>query len=100
MTRTRARAGSMFGPHTVLGRLALSRDRLSGDRGSLALAMMISTVGMMLAGLVLPAVILQVKGTKNTADRVRALHAAQSGLDAALAEIRAANDGNGNGLKS
>ncbi|MDQ1644945.1 MAG: hypothetical protein QOJ50_1129 [Cryptosporangiaceae bacterium] len=97
---TRIRIGSMFGPHTVLGRLALSSDRLSGDRGSLPLAMMISTVGMMLAGLVLPAVILQIKGTKNTADRVRALHAAQSGLDAALAEIRAANDGNGNGLKS
>jgi hypothetical protein len=59
--------------------------------------MLISLIGVMLAMLLLPMVIGQAKTTRQLSDRVRSLHAAEAGLEAALANIRAADDGSGNG---
>jgi hypothetical protein len=68
------------------------------DRGSLPLAMLLTLVGMMLSALLIPMVLNQVQSTRVDMHRLRALNAAQAGLDVALGHIRAANDGAGNGV--
>lgn len=67
-------------------------NRLPGcddDRGSLAMAVMAVLVGATLGALILPIVISQNKATQFDISRVRSLHAAQTGLDVALGQIRA-----------
>ena len=59
------------------------------DTGSLPLAMMLTLVGVTLSTLIIPIVIGQVHDTTTTVDRSRGLHAAQAGIDLALAQLRA-----------
>jgi hypothetical protein len=73
------------------------RRRLADDTGSLPMALLLSLVAMSLSALLTPMVLGQVGATRLDARRVHALHAAQSGLDIALGQIRAADDGAGNG---
>ena len=72
--------------------------RLADDRGSLALALLLTLVGISLSALVVPMVVTQIDGTREDTQRIRALHAAQAGIDVAIGHIRAANDGAGNGV--
>ena len=74
------------------------RSFLVNDTGSLALALLLTLVGVSLSALVVPMIVTQVDGTREDTQRIRALHAAQAGLDAAIGHIRAANDGAGNGV--
>jgi hypothetical protein len=74
--------------------------RPGDDTGSMAMAMLLTLVGMTLTAMLLPVVVRQIAATQSTVERSRALHAAQAGLDVALAQIRAANDGNGAGRLS
>jgi hypothetical protein len=67
------------------------------DNGSIAIALLLTLVGMTLSALLVPMVLTQISSTRTDVQRVRALHAAQAGLDVALGHIRAANDGIGNG---
>jgi hypothetical protein len=78
----------------VSGRL----PRRGEDSGVLTLAILLIVVGMMASALMLPTVLRQVKDTRQNVRRVLALHAAQAGLDVALAHIRLANDGSGTGV--
>ena len=67
------------------------------DAGSLALALLLALVGISLTALLVPVVQTQLSTTRSYVARNHALNAAQGGLDVALAHIRAANDGAGNG---
>lgn len=69
------------------------------DTGSLPLAMLLTMVGMSLSALLVPMVINQMTATRTSAERTRALHAAQAGIDAALAHIRAATTSTGDGAE-
>jgi hypothetical protein len=60
------------------------------DEGSMPLAMLLILVSVTLSGLMVPIVLTQLTATSTDARRVRALHAAQAGLDVAMAYIRAA----------
>lgn len=73
------------------------RTDWSDDTGSLALAMLLTLVGTLLSAMLVPLVLNQLNSTRAGVERSRALHAAQSGLDVALGQIRAANDGAGQG---
>jgi hypothetical protein len=78
----------------------VSRRLLRGpadDTGSLALALLLALVGISLTALLVPVVLTQLSTTRSYVKRNHALNAAQGGLDVALAHIRAANDGAGNG---
>jgi hypothetical protein len=68
------------------------------DDGSLALALLLTLVGISLSALLIPMVLTQVTSTREDVQRIHALTAAQAGLDVALGHIRAANDGSGNGV--
>ena len=61
-----------------------------GDRGSLAMVMLVVIVGMGLAALMLPLVLVQTHTTVFDATRSRALQAAESGIDIATGAIRGA----------
>lgn len=67
------------------------------DRGSLPLAMLVSTVGLGLSVFMSMLVMSQLKTTSFEARRIRALHAAQAGLDVGVAQIRAATKINSSG---
>ena len=58
------------------------------DRGSMPLAMLVVMVGVMLSGTLGTIVITQVRSGDFNARRTQALHAAQAGLDAGLAQVR------------
>jgi Ricin-type beta-trefoil lectin domain len=60
------------------------------DRGSIAFAMLAIVVSAALGGLLMPIIITQSHVTRTDTTRVHALHAAQSGIDVVLGEIRAA----------
>lgn len=75
-----------------------SQPRSSDDTGSLALAMLLTLVGVMLSALLLPMVLNQIRSTREEGQRVVALHAAQAGLDVGLGHIRAADNGSGAGV--
>jgi len=62
---------------------------LAGDRGSMPLAMLVVLVGLTLSGTLGTMVISQIRSAGYDSRRVLALHAAQSGLEAGLAQIRA-----------
>lgn len=70
------------------------------DRGSLPMLMLVVLVGMALAALMIPLVITQTHTTTFDTGRVRALQAAESGIDVALGQVRAATtDGEGDASK-
>ena len=67
------------------------------DRGSLPLAMLLILAGLAASSLLVPTVAGQLAATRAGADGVRALSAAEAGLDTAMGQIRAATDGTGAG---
>ncbi len=71
-----------------------------GDTGSLAIALLLTLVGVMLSALMVPVVLTQIGSTRTDVRRIHALNAAQAGLDVALGHIRAANDGVGGGVRA
>ncbi|HET6208822.1 MAG TPA: ricin-type beta-trefoil lectin domain protein, partial [Jatrophihabitans sp.] len=71
----------------------LRQLREESERGSLPMLMLVITVGLSLASLLIPVVLSQSQGTRNTMTKVRSLHAAEAGTDIALGAIRAANNG-------
>lgn len=78
-----------------------TRGRRAGDdTGSLAMAVLVVTLGALVCALLGPVVVTQVGTTQVELRRVHALHAAEAGLDVAVAQIRAADDGAGNGVWS
>jgi hypothetical protein len=67
------------------------------DRGSMPLAMLVTTIGIALSGTLASIVVTQVRTGDFDARRVQALHAAQAGLDAGLAAVRGAVNSTGVG---
>jgi hypothetical protein len=72
--------------------------RPGDDSGSLVFALLLTLVGVSVSALLMPVVIRQLSSTRDSVQRVHELGAAQAGIDVALAHIRAANDGAGNGV--
>lgn len=72
---------------TVMGFLR-GRIRAADDTGSMAMALLLTIVGMSLTALVVPAVVVQSKATAVATRRVDAVNAAQAGLEVALGQIR------------
>lgn len=70
------------------------------DRGSLPLALMLTLVGVTLSAALVPVALGQINATRDAARRGQELAAAQTGLDVALGDIRAASDGTGTGVVS
>ncbi|HEX8627499.1 MAG TPA: ricin-type beta-trefoil lectin domain protein [Catenuloplanes sp.] len=66
------------------------RPRWSGDSGSMPLAMLLTVVGVTLTSALLSMVVSQTTGTATATSRAVEVHAAQAGLDAGVAHIRAA----------
>jgi len=66
------------------------RRTVSDDGGSMPLALLLTLVAMSLSALTLPAVLVQVNGTRSTVARSAVLNVAYSGLEVALAAVRAA----------
>ena len=62
------------------------------ERGSLAMLLMVTVVGLALSGMLIPIVVGQDRGTLFDKTRVHALDAAQAGIDVSLGRIRAAID--------
>ena len=60
--------------------------------------MLLTLVGVSLSSLMVPIVLGQITSTRTDIRRSHALDAAQTGLDVALGQIRAANDGTGTGV--
>lgn len=63
------------------------------DRGSMPMALLLILIGVSLSSLLATTVIVQIRTTRASAERVHALDAAQAGIDVALAHLRAARDG-------
>lgn len=68
------------------------------DDGSMPLALLLILVSVTLSGLMTPMVLTQLNATATDIRRVRALHAAQAGLDIAMAYIRSARTSEGAGM--
>jgi hypothetical protein len=68
------------------------------DRGSMPLALLLILVSVTLSGLMVPMVLTQLNATSTDVRRVRALHAAQTGLDVAMGYIRAAQGSDSSGV--
>lgn len=68
----------------------LGSGRNDNDRGSMPLAMLLGTVVMSLGAAMVPIVVGQSDNTATVAVRSNAIEASQSGMDAALGQIRAA----------
>ncbi|GAA3125335.1 hypothetical protein GCM10010466_15270 [Planomonospora alba] len=85
-------------PAGARGRTSARTSGPGSDRGSMPLALLLTLVGVSLSALLVPVVLGQMSATRDVSERVRALHAAQSGIDVALGQIRAAADAEGNGL--
>lgn len=75
----------------------LCRLRRDDERGSLAMAMLISLLVILLGAAALPTVISLAGSTRDDQTRVSALHAAETGLQVAIGKIRAARDSSGAG---
>lgn len=72
------------------------------DIGSIVMALLFVLVGLSLTAVMTPMVVVQIGGTRVDMSRVHSLHAAQTGIDVALGQIRAAVDsasGLGNSTK-
>ncbi|HEY3715523.1 MAG TPA: ricin-type beta-trefoil lectin domain protein [Jatrophihabitantaceae bacterium] len=76
------------------------RARLSDDRGSMPMLLMVTIVGLLLSAMLVPLLVTQDRATRFGTSRVHALDAAQAGIDATLGQIRAAVDGTGIGDSS
>jgi type II secretory pathway pseudopilin PulG len=76
----------------------MTARRPADDTGSLALALLLTLVGVSLTALLVPMVVRQIDTTRASAQRIQALSAAQAGIDVALGHIRAANNGSGAGV--
>jgi hypothetical protein len=74
--------------------------RRRDDSGAIAVAMLIVLVGMTLSALLVPVLLVQFDSTRRGMHRERGLHAAQTGLDVAVGQIRAARDDDGAGAWS
>jgi hypothetical protein len=66
------------------------RPGVVSDGGSLPLAMLLALVAVSLSALLLPVAITQLGATRSTVTRSHALHAAQTGLEVAVAAVRGA----------
>jgi hypothetical protein len=75
------------------GLRALRRRPGRRDAGSLPLAVLMTTIGAGFGGVMAATVVTQIQVTGDAGQRVRALGAAQAGLDVALGQIRLAADG-------
>jgi hypothetical protein len=76
--------------------MSLTRLRYD-DRGSMPMAMLVISVGLVLSAALTPLVVRQLTSTRNLANRVTALNAAQAGMDVMMARVRAASEpDNGN----
>jgi hypothetical protein len=64
------------------------------DTGSIVMALLFVLVGLSLTAVMTPMVVVQITGTRVDMARVHSLHAAQTGIDVALGQIRAATDPN------
>jgi hypothetical protein len=73
--------------------------RRGDDTGTLVMAMLVIMVGVMLSLVLVPVAVNQLVVTENQTQRNQALAAAETGLDVALGQIRAATDGIGAGVK-
>ncbi|UQX89543.1 RICIN domain-containing protein [Jatrophihabitans telluris] len=69
---------------------SLFRQGDDSERGSLPMVMLVMVVGALLSGLLVPVALAQDRNTTFAASRVRALDAAQAGIDIAVGRIRAA----------
>jgi hypothetical protein len=78
---------------TLLNLARRARD----DRGSMPMVILVTIVGMLLSGLLLPALLQQDHTSRFDTSRVRALDGAQAGLDLVLGQIRNATDSSGAG---
>ncbi len=67
--------------------------RRRGDAGSLPFAVLLTVIGMAFSGVLASTVLTQIKVTGDSGDQVRALGAAQAGMDIGLAHLRAAYEG-------
>lgn len=67
--------------------------RADDERGSLAIVIMVTIVGLMLSALLVPIVVNMSRATRFNTSRVQALDAAQAGIDVALGQIRSAVSG-------
>lgn len=68
----------------------IRRPRPADERGSMAMLMLVVIVGLMLSALIVPIILAQNRTTQFDTTRVRALGAAQAGIDVALGDLRAA----------
>ena len=64
--------------------------RLKDDRGSMPLVLLVSIVGMIISGMLVPVLLGQTHSSKFDTTRVQSIDAAQAGLDLALGKIRGA----------
>ena len=65
------------------------------DSGSLMFALLLIFLATALAGLMTPVLLISMNGTRADQRRVASLAAAEAGIDVAMGQIRAANDGTG-----
>ena len=88
----------MSGRRTIATWLQARLPHPDDDTGSLAMALMAILVGAMIGALMLPMILTQSRATRFDMSRVRALHAAQAGIDVVLGQIRASasTDSDGN----
>jgi len=63
------------------------------DTGSIPFALLLTLVGLSLSAMLVPMVLNQLTSTRVEVRRIGALQAAQAGLDVALGQLRAANNG-------
>ncbi len=64
--------------------------RLRDDRGSMPLVILVSIVGMIMSGMLVPILLTQAHSSRFDTTRVQSIDAAQAGLDLALGKIRGA----------
>jgi hypothetical protein len=74
--------------------------RRDDETGSLMFALLLMFVASSLAAIMLPVLLSALTGTQNDIQRTVSGVSAQAGIDVAMAQIRAANDGSGNGVLS
>jgi hypothetical protein len=86
--------------NTRLQGLARRLPDADDDSGSLMFALLLVVLAGALASLMVPVLLISINGTRAEQRRVSALGAASAGIDVVMAQIRAANDGAGNGVLS
>ncbi|GAB1645231.1 RICIN domain-containing protein [Krasilnikovia sp. MM14-A1259] len=69
-----------------------SGPREDGERGSLPLALLLTTIGLAATAAMVPVVVRQVGSTRTVSERTDAMESARTGVDVALAQLRGAID--------